>query len=330
MASAALGGWAWWEHSERTNVEAKLSAVSRERDVFKESARENIGKMAQASGAGIKGSGPTGLTDQLNDLGISLDDDKKKKTPSEDSKLKDPGKGPGADGPAMAKLLKDPAARQALRAQADAQLEMVYAELFKELGLDDAKRDSIMAVLKNRQGAQTDLGLSVFDSGLSAADRKAAADKLAVSAKEAETKLKEMLGADYGKFERFEKSSPERQQVASLHAMLKEKNLSLDEPDAKKLTEVMFLEREAFKFDRDLSDLKTVQPDNLTEAAVDHYLEQYSKLQRLVQTKVKEILSAEQYTVFLEVQENQLHSEQTNLQWLRQLAGTGREPDARN
>jgi hypothetical protein len=329
LASLALGGWALWEHSERLQAQEDLASVTRDRDRFEKSARESIAKLTMASGADIKPSGPTGLTEQLKDLGITLNDEEKKKTDKE-SKGKVPGDTlPGPEGADLAKLLKDPAMKQALRAQADAQLELIYGDFFKEIRLDEGKRDAVLSILKERQGAQTDLGLSVFDTGLSPAERKAVADKLSKTAKDAETKLKETLESDYPPFEQFEKSAPEREQLASFSSMLKEKELTIEESLKKKLMDIMFQERQAFKFDRDLSDLKTVNPDNLTEAAVDVYMAQNSKLQQQVQSKVKNLLSEDQYELFLKAQENQQRSSQTHLHWLRQLAG-GKEADAKN
>jgi hypothetical protein len=331
LAAAALGGWAWWEHSERLHTADELAAMRIERDRFQKSARESISKLTTESGAEIKSSGPTGLTDQLKDLGITLNDETKKKKPDGESKGDIPGEtAPHPEGPDLAKLLKDPGMKQALRAQADAQLEMLYSDLFKEMKLEESKRETVLTILKERQGAQTDLGLSVFDASLSATGRKAVAEKLSTSAKEAEVKLKEALGSEYPAFEQFEKSAPERQQIASLSSLLKEKELTLDAATKKKLMDVMFQERQTFKFDRDLSDLKTVQPDILTEATVDRYMAQNAKLQQQVQAKVKDLLSDEQYGLFLKAQENQQQMAQTHLQWLRELAGNGKEADARN
>jgi hypothetical protein len=330
LTSLALGGWAWWEHSERVHAQEELAAMTAEKERFERSARENINKLTLASGAEIKSSGPTGLTEQLKDLGITLNDEEKK-----EADKKPPAKVPGdltpsSEGPDLAKLLKDPAMRQTLRAQADAQLELIYRDFFKEMNLDENKRDAVLAILKERQGAQTDLGLSVFDTALSSTERKAVAEKLSRSAKEAESKLKDLLGSEYPTFEQFEKSAPEREQLASLGSMLKEKELPLDETTKKKLMDIMFQERQAFKFERDLSDLKTVNPDNLTEAAIDRYMAENSKLQQQVQTKVKPLLSGEQYEQFLKAQENQQHAAQMHLHWLRQLSGGGKDADAKD
>jgi hypothetical protein len=328
LASVVLGGWAWWERSERMAAESELAAMTLEKNRFEKSAKESIGdRIALASGGAIKASGPTGILEQLKDLGIRMEDEDGKKPGSD---LKEPGeKSAPPEAGDMAKLLRDPAVRQAMRARADAQLELIYGDYFKKLGLDETKRDALLAILKERQGTQTDLGLSVFDKKQSPAERKAIAEKLSRSAKEAGSKLREMLGKDYAAFEQFEKSAPEREQMAFFSSMLKEKNIALDEAGEKKILDVVFQERQAFKFDHDLSDVKALQPEALTEAAVDRYMEQNAKLQQQVQAKVKPLLSAEQYDIFLKAQENQQQTAQMQLEWLRQLAG-GHGADVRD
>jgi hypothetical protein len=312
LAASGLGVWAWWEHSERRRLERELVSVSGERDRFAKTAREKTGLKL---GMEMKDDGPRGLSD----LGIPLEEEG---PAQEDAAPK--GKAPGekeSSSPNMAKMLKDPAMKELLRAQAGAQLELAYRDLFDLMGLDESKREAVLAILKQRQGAQTDLGLSVFDTQLPDDERKAAAAKLAESVKEAEAKLKETLGADYAQFERFERSAPEREQIRMFHSMLKDKGLVMDEATETKLMDAMFNERQAFKFDHDLSDMTKVSPDNLSEASVDRFLEQNAVLQQQVLTKVKGILSAEQYALFVKNQENQQQMAQIGIEWLRQITG---------
>jgi hypothetical protein len=156
---------------------------------------------------------------------------------------------------------------------------------------------------------------------LSEDERKAAAARLAESTKDAEAKLKETLGSNYDQFERFERSAPEREQLRMFHSMLKDKGLAMDEATETKLMDAMFNERQGFKFDHDLTDMTRVTPDNLSEATVDRYLEQNAILQQQVLAKVKEILSAEQYALFVKTQENQQQMAQVGIEWLRQITG---------
>src|SRR5687768_17567943 len=167
LAVSGLGGWACWEHSERVRLERELTSVSGERDRFAVTARDTTGIKLRME---MKEDGPRGLSD----LGIPLEDGDKKKP--DKPTLKAPGdKDTAGDSPNMAKMLKDPAMKELMRAQAGAQLELAYRDLFDLMGLDETKREAVLAVLKQRQVLQTDLGLSVFDATLPENERKAAA-----------------------------------------------------------------------------------------------------------------------------------------------------------
>jgi len=320
LTATGLGGWALWEHFRRVQLERELTSVSSERDQFARTARDRTGIKL---GMEMKEDGPRGLDDRILP--------RKESEPVETDKAKP--KAPGekdTEGANMAKMLKDPAMKELMRAQAGAQLELVYRDLFDLMGLEESKREAVLDVLKQRQGAQTDLGLSVFDPTLPEAQRKEAAAKLAQATKDSEAKLKEVLGADYSQFERFERSAPEREQIKTFSSMLKDKGLAMDEATETKLMDTMFNERQAFKFDRDLTDMTKVAPDNLSEATVDRFLEQNGMLQQQVLAKVKGILSAEQYELFVKAQENQQQMAQIGIEWLRQITGAAKAPEAKD
>ena len=321
LASAGLGSWAWREHGERTRLEGELVAATRERDVL--SRRIILGK-GMAAGVVVDEAGPTGLTDKAKELGLDIEE-------KEDGKAKSPGEKPtGTLTPDVAKMLRDPAMRDTIRAQSEAYLEFEYRDLFDLMNLDEKRREAVLAILKERVSKQTDLGLSAVDEKTSAADRKLASDDYTKFTADAESKLKELLGDGYAQFDRFEKSQPEREHLKTLNSMLKEKSLTLDEATETKLMDAMYETRRAFKFDRDLSDTARVQPNDLSRETVDRYAQQHMELQRQIQEKAKGILSAEQLEVFVKSQESQQQMSQLSLQMLRQMSGEGKTADGRN
>ncbi len=320
LAAAGLGGWAVYEHMERSRLEKELTAITRERNALAKTARDNVGLKG---GVEIKEDGPRGL----KDLGSPLEDEEKKPA---DSTAKIPGDKTESPTGDLSKMMRDPAMRDMMRAQAGAQLDLEYRDLFDLLNLDDKKRDAVMDLIKARMGTQMDLGFKAVDKELSAEARAEAAAALTKSMAESSAKIKEQLGADYDKFERFEKSKPERDQLKVLGTMMKDQGLSLDETTESKLMDAMYSERQSFKFERDLSDMTKVQPDNLSSENVDLYLEQNAMLQQQIQAKAKGILSQEQYEVFLKSQESQQQMMQMGLKmWQKMTLGTG-EADARD
>ena len=324
LTAAGLGSWAVWEHLENTRLETEVAALSKERDALAKTARIKTGLLA---GMEVKGDGPAGLTDKLKDLGIPLEPEEKKAKP----KAKAPGEKETADVlPDMMKRMRDPAMRDILRAQTGAQIELQYRDLFDLLGLDEAKREKVTALLKERMSAQMDVGLKAMDKDLKPEERKAAAAELAKLSADLDAKLKESLGDDYGKFERFESSAPEREQLKLLNSMLKDKGLTMDEPTETKLMDAMYDERKAFKFDMDLSDPTRADPAALSQENLDRYLTQNAVLQQKIQDRAKGILGDEQFAQFVKSQENQQQMMQMGLEMFRKMSGESTAPGATN
>ena len=327
LAAAGLGGWALWEHLERTRLEKEVAELSKERDTLARTARLKTGLLA---GMEVKGDGPTGLTDKLKDLGIPLEEEEKGRGKSA---AKVPGEksteGAGAL-PDMMKMMRDPAMRDMLRAQTGAQLDLQYRDLFDTMGLDEAKREKVLGLLKERLSAQMDVGFKATDKQLTGEQRKEAAAALEKTTAELNEKLKEALGEEYGKFDRFEKSAPEREQLKLLNSMLKDSGLALDEATETKLMDAMYSERQAFKFDADFSDASKMEPNAVSRQQMDRYLAQNAELQQKIQEKAKAILSAEQFTQFVKSQENQQQMMQLGLEMFRKMSGEETAPGAAN
>lgn len=325
LAAAGMGGWAWWEHRERTRLESELAAAVKQRDSL--SRKVILGK-GLAAGVVVDEAGPTGLTEKAKELGLDLEEKDDQKKPETARKPGDKSEDSGL--PEVAKMLRDPAMRDTLRAQSEAYLDFEYRDLFDHVGLDEQKRDAVLALLKERLAKQTDLGLLAFDRKSSAEDRSKASAELAEFNSANDTRLKELLGDQYGQFDRFEKSQPEREQLKTLQAMLKDKSLTLDEATETKLMDAMYESRRDFKFERDLSDEDTLMPDDLSQEVVDRYLQEHDELQQQIGQKAKSILSPEQFEVFVKSQENQRQMTQLGLQVLRQMGGRDNTADGRN
>ncbi len=311
LACAGLGGFSLWQWLEHSRMEKELAQLKTENTSLSKAARIKANLLA---GVDVKSKGPSGLE------GI---------VPLEDEGLKDPsrkkpeGTGPtdkpGSDfGSGLAKMLKSKESLDFIKAQTGAQLELQYRDLFDDMKLDPAKRDAVLAILSSSTAAKMQDGLVLMDKSASLEDRKAAADRLTAAAKDAEAKLKEAMGDEpYKTFERYEQSQPEREQLKVLNSMLKEKNLALDEAAESKLMDAMFNERQAFKFDNDLSNPAGLSPDALTDAKVDRFVEQNTALQQQVQSKVKEILTPEQFELFVQSQKSRMESMRMGFEMFR-------------
>ena len=195
---AGLSGWALWEHSRNLQKDLKIAALNETVSALEKAARL---KVSLAAGTEVDPKGPRGLGDLVPpDAPPDSSPDK--------SKDKAPDASPGG---VMAEMMKNPAARDALKAQTRAQLENEYRDLFDSLGLDEATADAVMKLITDRAFAQMDSAFAM--SSGSPEEKAAAAAALKAESDKAEAALKEKLGPNYASFEKFEKSAPERQQT---------------------------------------------------------------------------------------------------------------------
>ena len=303
---AGLSGWALWEHSRNLQKDLKIAALNETVSALEKAARL---KVSLAAGSEIDPKGPRGLGDLVPpDAPPDSSPDK--------SKDKAPDASPGG---VMAEMMKNPAARDALKAQTRAQLENEYRDLFDSLGLDEATSDAVMKLITDRAFAQMDSAFAM--SSGSPEEKAAAAATLKAESDKAEAALKEKLGPNYASFEKFEKSAPERQQLKMVKSAFKDKGLDFDEATEAKLMDSLYETRSNWKFEHDYSNPANLSPDSLNEEALNRYAEENAKMQESVETKVREFLSPEQFDAFRAAQKQQQEMMQLGLKMSRGMFG---------
>ena len=303
---AGLSGWALWEHSRNLQKDLKIAALNETVSALEKAARL---KVSLAAGTEVDPKGPRGLGDLVPpDAPPDSSPDK--------SKDKAPDASPGG---VMAEMMKNPAARDALKAQTRAQLENEYRDLFDSLGLDEATADAVMKLITDRAFAQMDSAFAM--SSGSPEEKAAAATALKAESDKAEAALKEKLGPNYASFEKFEKSAPERQQLKMVKSAFKDKGLDFDETTEAKLMDSLYETRSNWKFEHDYSDPASLSPDSLNEEALNRYAEENAKMQESVETKVREFLSPEQFDAFRAAQKQQQEMMQLGLKMSRGMFG---------
>jgi hypothetical protein len=313
LACTGLSGFSLWQWLEHGRMKEELTELKEENTALAKTART---KASLAAGLEVKSKGPSGLE------GI---------VPLEDEGLKDPAR-PKEDSPAeekrspfeqgLAKMLKSKDTQELIKAQAGAQLELQYRDLFDDMQLSPEKRDAVLAILKERLAAQMKDGMAFMDKEVSAEEKKAAAERLAAASRTSEEQLKQALGdTEYQTFDRYEKSQPEREQLKVLSSMLKDRKLALDDATETQLMDAMFNARQNFKFDSDLSNPATLSPEAMSEAGINRYVEQNTLLQKEIADKVKPILSPEQFEVFQQSQKSQAEAVRMGLEMFRGSGG---------
>jgi hypothetical protein len=157
-------------------------------------------------------------------------------------------------------------------------------------------------------------------------ERKKKTEAMAAATAESDQALKELLGDDYAKYDSFEKSQPERQQLNSLNGLLKDKGIGLSEEAESKLMDTMFNERTSFKYDVDLSDQRTMDPGKFTAENLSRFQEQQAVLRGQILSKVEPILTPDQLEVFRKSQEQQAAMEKMGMEMAQKMMG-GKKPE---
>ncbi len=313
MAALGMGGWAVWEQRKGDVLEEKLASVSQERDVLRMTANK---KLALGSKTEVKQDGPEGLGP---DHAKALEEETKGK--------EKPAAGDENPMAGVAKMMKDPAMREMMKSQMRSQVDFMYRDLFDLLGLDDGKQEQLTKLLVERAGAGMDLGFSMMGGEkISDEERKKKTDAMAAATAESDKALKELLGDDYAKYDSFEKSQPERQQLNNLNGLLKEKGIALSEEAETKLMDTMFQARTNFKYDVDLSDQKTMDPGKFTAENLSRFQEQQTVLRGQILSKVEPILTPDQLEVFRKSQEQQAAMEKMGMEMAQKMMG-GKKPE---
>lgn len=303
---AGLSGWALWEHSRNVQKDLKIAALNETVSALEKAARL---KVSLAAGSEVDPKGPRGLGDLVPpDASPDASPDK--------SKDKAPDASPGG---VMAEMMKNPAARDALKAQTRAQLENEYRDLFDSLGLDEATSDAVMKLITDRAFAQMDSAFAM--SSGSPEEKAAAATALKAESDKAEAALKEKLGPNYASFEKFEKSAPERQQLKMVKSAFKDKGLDFDEATEAKLMDSLYETRSNWKFEHDYSNPANLSPDSLNDEALNRYAEENAKMQEAIEGKVSSFLSPDQLDAFRSAQKQQQEMMQLGLKMSRGMFG---------
>ena len=313
LAALGMGGWAMWEQRKGAALEEKLASVSQERDVLRMTANK---KLALGSKTEVKQDGPEGLGPE-HAKALEEETKGKEKPASRDENPMS----------AMAKMMKDPAMREVMKSQMRSQVDFMYRDLFDLLGLDAGKQEQLTKLLVDRAGAGMDLGFSMMGGEkISDEERKKKTEAMAAATAESDQALKELLGDDYAKYDSFEKSQPERQQLNSLNGLLKDKGIGLSEEAESKLMDTMFKERTSFKYDVDLSDQRTMDPGKFTAENLSRFQEQQAVLRGQILSKVEPILTPDQLEVFRKSQEQQAAMEKMGMEMAQKMMG-GKKPE---
>ncbi|MES2706895.1 MAG: hypothetical protein V4726_09870 [Verrucomicrobiota bacterium] len=302
-AAVGLGVWGGWEHVQRTRLAEELKAAVTERDTLRLTANQKISLAAKTP---VNPSGPEGLGPGHADaLKAEEEAGKKPETPA-----------PNVMGEAMSKMMKDPAMRDMMKSQARGQVDFMYRDLMDMLNLPPEKRDALTKILTDRADIGMEMGMAMMSGKKpTEEEKKAQSEAMAKMTTDTDKALKELLGdEDYPKFDQFEKSQPERMQLNSLTAQLKDAGLELAPEAETQLMDAMYEERTQFKFDNDMGNQKNTDMSRLTPENIQRYQDQTAILRGKVYDRAAKILTPEQLPVFKKSQDTQAAMEKMGME----------------
>ncbi|RYD32762.1 MAG: hypothetical protein EOP86_14945 [Verrucomicrobiaceae bacterium] len=319
IAAVGLGVWGGWEHHLRLKLEKELKMVSTERNTLLETANK---KVALGSKTQVRPEGPEGLGPEHAEALKA--EQEKGKTPKAESS--------NPFGEMMGKMSKDPALRDAMKAQTRGQVDYLYRDLMDMLELAPDKRDSLTKLLVERTSAGAELGMSMMSGKkLTPEELKAQSETVRKQLEESDKHMKELLGeADYQKFDRFEKSQPERMQLNTLTSQMKEAGLPLTPQSEDQLMDAMYEERTQFKFDENLGDQRNPDLTRFTDENIQRYQEQTGQLRAKIFDRASKILNPEQLDVFRKSQESQAAMEKMGMEMASKMFGNSKEKSGGN
>jgi hypothetical protein len=215
--------------------------------------------------------------------------------------------------PSMAGFLeamqKDPAMKQFMAKQQEAQVDRNLGGLFAHLDLPEEEETRLRELLIAKQTLAVDQGLELMNKDLSEEERSALTKQLVADERRIRGEIKSLLGEEaFEQYQLFERSQPERQHINSFKQSLMSRGLELSYDSEVELMTAMYEARKDFKYTVDLGDQSNPNSDVLkqfNEENIEKSIQENRALQEKVLESVSTVLSPEQLEVFRESQETQ-------------------------
>ena len=221
----------------------------------------------------------------------------------------------------LAKMFSDPKMKDAMRAQQAAGVNMMYADLARELGLAPDEARQVLALLADRQMEMTGKSMAAMGkSGLDATALTAAGKEAEASKAAYDEQLKAVLGDErYAKFQDYEKSMGERFTLDQIQKQLAAGGTPLEPGQSQGLLAIMKEERAKAPNPVSPSDpsaqIKLMQSDD----GVSTFLKSQEDFNRRVLDRARTVLSPDQMLTFEAAQKQQVEMQRMGAQMSREM-----------
>lgn len=228
----------------------------------------------------------------------------------------------------MAEMMRNPAMKEMMRANARKQLDMSYGALLKTLSLAPKDLEAFKALLVEKQMSLMDFGMDMIDTGITPESRQEQMAKMKEVADGFDSDIKKVLGEDnYVAYKSFEETQPERMQVDLFKQSLEEGN-ALDEHTENDLIKAMHEERKSFQFSTSLGQPETADPTAFTEEKIAAHLKDMARLQENYLLRARSILTPAQFEQFKKSQDQQRAMQEMGMKMAAQMLNKPKQPAA--
>ena len=238
----------------------------------------------------------------------------------------------------LGEIFNDPDMREMMRSQRKAfggpAVDSVYGNYLKQLNLPPEQADKLKELLKAKMGVANEAGLNFLTGDMTPEKQKELAAAIKEQTDGYNQQIRQLLGdRGYAQLEYFEKSQPERQSLSGFKQQLPTA-AALSPAQEQQLAQVMFDERQNFKFTTDFYDQQQVPRQTLGAILTEENLATFAREQeQLDQRRIvaaRRVLTPEQLGPFERhlntSREMQLNMIRVGAKMFRGLGGGGGNP----
>jgi len=222
----------------------------------------------------------------------------------------------------FAKMMKDPAMKDMIRAQQKTLMKTMYGPMFKELGLSGDQQKKLSDLMTEAQMSNMENAGDLM--GGTAESKTNAINAMTDQHQKMNADIKSLLGADkYAQYEDYQKSLADRMVLNQFQQESAGTETALKEDQLKALVQLMKEERE--KTPPVISQDPSKTADTLAKMANTEAMEQQFQWQAEFDKRVFEragkVLNAEQLKEFAEFQEQQSNMQKLGMKMAREMFG---------
>jgi hypothetical protein len=236
----------------------------------------------------------------------------------------------GDFGGQLSKMMKDPAFKNMMKPQMQAQMKKMYGALFKKLNLDPETERKLTDLIVDQSLSAMDMGGNLYSGDKE--KLKQSTDEFKTKQEEFDKKIADLLGADGAtQYKDYQKTLADRMVLDGFSSQLSGVN-SLQPQQADALLKIMTEERASapqMKIN-DQSDPAGAMKELGTPGALDKFVDYQNELNKRVTNRAISVLTPEQYKQLQEFQKQQIEMQKFGLKMAGQLmspkqSGTGGE-----